>query len=36
MADDIKAPYEYQFEEASEELIGFGDGAIQGRPAGVP
>lgn len=36
MADDIKDPYEYPFEEASEELIGFGDGAIEGRPAGVP
>ncbi|WP_234143756.1 FMN-binding glutamate synthase family protein [Ruegeria pomeroyi] len=36
MADDIKQPYEFPFEEASEELIKFGDGAIDGRPAGVP
>lgn len=36
MADDIKQPYEFPFEEASEELIKFGDGAIEGRPAGVP
>jgi len=36
MADDIKQPYEYPFEEASEELIAFGDGAIEGRPAGNP
>ncbi len=36
MADDIKQPYEYPFEEASEEQVQFGDGAIEGRPAGVP
>ncbi|MCP5087738.1 MAG: FMN-binding glutamate synthase family protein [Rhodobacteraceae bacterium] len=36
MADDIKAPYEYPFAEATEEEIAFGDGAIEGRPAGVP
>lgn len=36
MADDIKDPYEFPFEEASEDLIQFGDGAIEGRPAGVP
>lgn len=36
MADDIKQPYEFPFEEASEDLIKFGDGAIEGRPAGVP
>ena len=36
MADDIKAPYEYPFEEAPEDLIQFSDGAIPGRPAGVP
>ncbi len=28
--------YEYPFEMASEAAIGFGDGAIAGRPAGVP
>ena len=36
MADDIKAPYEYPFAEASEDLIQFSDGAITGRPAGIP
>ena len=36
MADDIKPTYEYPFEEASEEEIAFGDGAIPGRPAGAP
>jgi glutamate synthase domain-containing protein 2 len=36
MADDIKPTHEYPFEEASEEMIAFGDGAIEGRPAGVP
>jgi glutamate synthase domain-containing protein 2 len=36
MADDIKAPYEYPFEEATEAEIAFADGAIEGRPAGVP
>jgi len=36
MADDIKAPYQYPFPEASEAEIGFSDGAIEGRPAGVP
>ncbi len=36
MADDIKAPYEYPFKEATEEEIAFTDHAIEGRPAGVP
>lgn len=43
MADDIKkndseehVPYEYPFEMASEAEIKFGEGAIEGRPAGVP
>ena len=36
MADDLNKSYQYPFEEASEELVRFGDGAIQGRPAGVP
>ncbi len=36
MADDLNDSYKYPFEEASEELVRFGDGAIQGRPAGVP
>ncbi|MCP5073717.1 MAG: FMN-binding glutamate synthase family protein [Rhodobacteraceae bacterium] len=36
MADDIKAPYEYPFEEATEEEVAFSGGAIDGRPAGAP
>lgn len=36
MADDLNNSYKYPFEDASEELVRFGDGAIQGRPAGVP
>lgn len=36
MADDMNKPYEYPFEVASEEEIKFGDGAIEGKPAGVP
>ncbi len=36
MADDLNNSYQYPFEEAPEELVRFGDGAIQGRPAGVP
>ena len=36
MADDLNKPYEYPFEVASEAEIKFGDGAIEGRPAGVP
>ena len=36
MADDMKPTYEFPFDEASEELVQFGDGAIDGRPAGVP
>jgi len=36
MADDLNAPYRYPFEEAPEDLVQFGDGAIPGRPAGVP
>ncbi len=36
MADDMNTPYRFPFEDASEELVQFGDGAIEGRPAGVP
>ncbi len=36
MAHDLSKPYEYPFEEASEESIAFGGGAIEGRPAGNP
>jgi methylamine---glutamate N-methyltransferase subunit C len=36
MAHDLNTPYEYPFEAASEAEIKFGDGAIEGRPAGVP
>ncbi len=36
MADDLNTPYEYPFELADEAEIRFGDGAIEGRPAGVP
>lgn len=32
----MKPTYEFPFDEASEELVQFGDGAIDGRPAGVP
>ena len=36
MANDIDPEYKFPFEEASEDLIQFGDGAVEGRPAGVP
>lgn len=36
MADDLDTSYEYPFAMAAEEEIKFGDGAIPGRPAGVP
>lgn len=36
MAHDLTKPYEYPFEIPSEEEIKFGDGAIEGRPPGVP
>jgi glutamate synthase domain-containing protein 2 len=36
MADDIEDPYEYPFEDATEAEVQFSDGAIDGRPAGVP
>lgn len=36
MVDDMSGPYEYPFEMADEDEIKFGDGAIEGRPAGVP
>lgn len=35
MADDL-TDHQFPFEPADEELIQFGDGAIEGRPAGVP
>lgn len=36
MAHDLTKPYEYPFEIADEAEIKFGEGAIEGRPAGVP
>ncbi len=36
MVDDMSTSYEYPFEMASEDEIRFGEGAIEGRPAGVP
>ena len=36
MADDINPGYQYPFEMPSEEAVAFKDGAIEGRPAGVP
>ena len=36
MADDISEAYEYPFDMPSEDDVKFGDGAIPGRPAGVP
>ncbi|MBL4767222.1 MAG: FMN-binding glutamate synthase family protein [Rhodobacteraceae bacterium] len=36
MAHDLTKPYDYPFEIPSEEEIKFGDGAIEGRPPGVP
>ena len=36
MADDLTASYEYPFSMPSEEAVKFSDGAIAGRPAGVP
>lgn len=36
MADDIKESYQYPFPQPAEEDVRFADGAIKGRPAGVP
>ncbi|MCC6002169.1 MAG: FMN-binding glutamate synthase family protein [Pararhodobacter sp.] len=36
MADDLNTPYRFPFDDAAEDLVQFGDGAIEGRPAGVP
>lgn len=36
MADDLNNSYEYPFEIPGEEEIRFGDGAIEGRSAGLP
>ena len=36
MAHDLTKPYEYPFEEPSEESVAYSDGAIEGRRAGVP
>jgi glutamate synthase domain-containing protein 2 len=36
MADDLSSNYQYPFPEAPEDLVKFGDGAIPGRPAGIP
>jgi len=36
MADDLKTPYEYPFEQPPEDAIAMTDGAVAGRPAGVP
>ena len=36
MADDLDNPYEFPFDPASEDDIKFAEGAISGRPAGVP
>ncbi|MDD2703853.1 MAG: hypothetical protein PHU07_00745, partial [Acidocella sp.] len=36
MADDLSGNYQYPFPEAPEDLVKFGDGAIPGRPAGIP
>ena len=36
MVDDISEAYEYPFDMPSEDDVKFGDGAIPGRPAGVP
>ncbi|MFP6741111.1 MAG: FMN-binding glutamate synthase family protein [Alphaproteobacteria bacterium] len=36
MADDMKTPFEYPFEMPSEEAVAMVDGAVTGRPAGVP
>ena len=36
MADDLNPGYQYPFDMPSEESVAFKDGAIEGRPAGVP
>lgn len=36
MAHDLDKPYEYPFEVPDEDEIKFGEGAIDGRPPGVP
>jgi glutamate synthase domain-containing protein 2 len=36
MADDLNESYKYPFADPREDLVRFGDGAVDGRPAGVP
>ena len=36
MVDDMSDTYNYPFKPATEEEVKFGDGGIEGRPAGVP
>ena len=36
MADDLIPPYQYPFEMPTEQAVGFNDGSIGNRPAGVP
>jgi glutamate synthase domain-containing protein 2 len=36
MADDLNESYKYPFADPREDLVWFGDGAVDGRPAGVP
>ena len=36
MVDDLNSGYDYPFELPNEEEVAFKDGAIEGRPAGVP
>lgn len=36
MAHDLTKPYDYPFDVPSEEEIKYGEGAIKGRPPGVP
>tara|TARA_B100000073_G_scaffold339941_1_gene339060 strand:+ start:405 stop:1826 length:1422 start_codon:yes stop_codon:yes gene_type:complete len=36
MVDDMSDSYNYPFKPATEEEVKFGDGGIEGRPAGVP
>ena len=36
MVDDLNKPYQYPFDMPSEDDVKYGDGAIKGRPPGVP
>jgi hypothetical protein len=36
MVNDMNKPYEYPFDPPTEEAVAMSDGAVDGRPMGVP